>query len=377
MRVAIVHYWLVGMRGGEAVVEALCDMFPDADVYTHVYDPTAISSTISRHDVRTTFIQRLPGAVRHYQKYLPLMPIALEQLDLREYDLVISSESGPAKGVITSPGTLHVCYCHSPMRYAWDMYHDYLEGVGALSRIMMRPMLHYLRAWDVTTAARVDHFVANSNHVASKIRKYYRRDAVVIHPPVNIGSFSPSQTLADYYLVVGQLVRYKRVDLAVEAFNQLGKPLVVIGDGGERRALERMAKPNVRFLGHQPLEVLREHYARCRALVFAGLEDFGLVPVEAMASGRPVLAYRGGGVRETVVEGSTGLFFDDQSADSVIDVVQRFERCAEQFRTEDLTRRAREFDRARFERRFSAFLKEVLEQGAVPAALPRSTSVAQ
>ena len=200
---------------------------------------------------------------------------------------------------------------------------------------------------------------------------------MVIHPPVNIGSFSPSQTLADYYLVVGQLVRYKRVDLAVEAFNQLGKPLVVIGDGGERRALERMAKPNVRFLGHQPLEVLREHYARCRALVFAGLEDFGLVPVEAMASGRPVLAYRGGGVRETVVEGSTGLFFDDQSADSVIDVVQRFERCAEQFRTEDLTRRAREFDRARFERRFSAFLKEVLEQGAVPAALPRSTSVAQ
>ncbi len=370
MKVAIVHYWLVGMRGGEAVVEALCDMFPDADVYTHVYDPTAISSTISRHDVRTTFIQRLPGAVRHYQKYLPLMPIALEQLDLREYDLVISSESGPAKGVITSPGAMHVCYCHSPMRYVWDMYHDYLEGAGAATRILMRPIFHYLRAWDVTTAARVDHFVANSNYVASRIRKYYRRDALVIHPPVDTTAFAPTENVEDFYLVVGELVRYKRVDLALEAFNRLGKPLVVIGDGEQRKALQRAAKPNITFLGRQPRAAIKNHYSRCKAVIFPGKEDFGIVPVEAMASGRPVLALAAGGALETVVDGKTGLFFHDQSVDALIDTVHHFESRADGFAPEVLTAHAAEFDRCQFERRFLEFLERVTEQDVKPIPTP-------
>ena len=235
MKVALVHYWLVTMRGGEKVLEALGELFPQADIFAHVYEPDAISDSLRSHRVTTTFIAKLPLAKRLYKNYLPLMPLALEQLDLRDYDLVISSESGPSKGVITAPGAVHVCYCHTPMRYLWDMYEIYWTEANLLQRMAMPVVTHFLRQWDVSSAGRVDHFIANSRTVQSRIKRIYRREAEVIYPPVDVESFDLSHQQADFYLVVGQLTAYKRVDLAVRAFNQMGRRLVVIG-GGEQLA---------------------------------------------------------------------------------------------------------------------------------------------
>jgi glycosyltransferase involved in cell wall biosynthesis len=328
LKVAIVHYWLVTMRGGERVLESLCRMYPDADIFTHAYRPQAVSDTIRRHHVRTTFIGRLPRSAQNYKSYLPFMPLALEQLDLRGYDLILSSESGPAKGVVPPPGSAHVCYCHSPMRYIWNMYHDYRESAGRLQRLAMVPLAHYVRNWDMLSSARVDHYVANSHNVRSRIRRYYHRESEVIHPPVNVSDFSPvaSGELTNSYLMVGELVGYKRPDLAVEAFNTLGRPLIVIGGGEMLEKIRRLAGPTITVMGPQPFDVLRHHYARCKALIFPGEEDFGIVPVEAMASGRPVLAFRRGGAMETVVEELSGLFFDEQTVESIIDGVERMDR---------------------------------------------------
>ncbi|MDP2471068.1 MAG: glycosyltransferase family 4 protein [Candidatus Palauibacterales bacterium] len=362
MKVAIVHYWLVHMRGGERVVEALCELYPQADLYTHAVDLDALSADLKKHDIRTTFVGRLPGAARHYQKYLPLMPLALEQLDLRDYDLVISSECGPAKGVVTTPDTLHVCYCHSPMRYVWDMYWDYLREVSPPLRPVARLLLHYLRRWDAASALRVDHFFANSEYVARRIRKHYRRDAEVVHPPVDTGSFELSAETDDHYLVVGQLVGYKRADLAVRAFTEMGKPLVVIGEGEQMKELKRLAGPTVQLLGRQPFSVVREKYARCRALVFPGEEDFGIVPVEAMAAGRPVIAFGRGGARETVVEGETGLFFQEQTVESLARAVERFESRPTPFEPERIRARAERFDRRVFKATMESRIGELLEE---------------
>jgi glycosyltransferase involved in cell wall biosynthesis len=352
MKVAIVHYWLVGMRGGEKVLETLCEIYPQADIYTHVVKPETLSETLRRHKITTTFIQSLPRADRWYQRYLPLMPLALEQLDLRGYDLVISSESGPAKGIIVGPDTTHICYCHTPMRYVWEMYHDYRQQAGRLTRFLMPPLVHYLRQWDLASAARVDHFVANSQFVARRIAKHYRRQAEVIHPPVDTALFSPRADVDDYYLMVGQLVDYKRADLAVQAFNRLGKPLIVIGEGEQLERLRSLAAPNVRLLGRQPFEVIREHYARCRALIFPGVEDFGIVPLEAMASGRPVLAFGKGGALETVVDGVTGLLFHEQSETAIVEAVTAFEQAPEHFVPERLVRHAASFDKVRFKQQW-------------------------
>jgi glycosyltransferase involved in cell wall biosynthesis len=324
LKVAIFHDWLVGMRGGEKVVEALCELYPQADIFTHVYLPEMVSETIRRHRVIPTFINALPRAATMYKNYLPLMPLALEQLDLRGYDLIISSESGPAKGIIPPPDALHVCYCHTPMRYIWNMYHDYRQGAGRLARIMMPPLTHYLRMWDVTSAKRVDSFVANSATVARRINRYYGAPTVVIHPPVDTGAFAvaAANDLADYYLMAGELVSYKRPDLAVRAFNQMGLKLVVIGGGEMLEELRRLAGPTVTVMGSQPFDVLKQHYARCQALIFPGEEDFGMVPVEAMASGRPVIAFGRGGATETVADGLTGVFFAEQSVEAISSAVR-------------------------------------------------------
>ena len=368
MRVAIIHYWLVGMRGGERVLEALCELFPNADIYTHVYDPAQISETINSHKVRTTFIQRLPMATRLYRRYLPLMPIALEQIDLRGYQLVLSNESGPVKGVIRDPGALHICYCLTVPRYLWDMYHNYLEESGPVTRMLMRLIIHYLRIWDYASAARVDHFIADSRFAADRIAAYYRRTAEVIYPPVDVESFRSTAAREDFYLMVGELVRYKRFDLAVQAFNAMGKPLVIIGKGPELKSLRRQAGPNVTLLGNQPASVLREHYARARALIFPGIEDFGLVPVEAMASGCPVIAYRGGGALETVVEGRTGIFFEEQSCDSLIEAIGRFERDEHRFSTQAMVEHARNFGREKFKRLMSQAIERELAARKRPEA---------
>jgi glycosyltransferase involved in cell wall biosynthesis len=327
MKVAIIHYWLVGMRGGEKVIETLCDLYPQADIFTHVYAPDMISEKIRKHKITCSFISSLPRAEKMYKTYLPLMPMALEHLDLRGYDLIISSESGPAKGVLAPANAVHVCYCHTPMRYIWNMYHDYRHGAGRLTKAMMPIFSHYLRMWDVSSAHRVDSFVANSATVAARIRRYYGVAAEVIYPPVDVGAFHVAKPaeIGDFYLMAGELVSYKRPDLAVKAFNQLGSKLIVIGGGDMLDELRRMAGPTVEILGQQPFSVLKDHYARCQALVFPGEEDFGMVPVEAMASGRPVIAFGRGGAMETVVDGETGLFFEEQSVEAIVAAIKRFE----------------------------------------------------
>ncbi|CAM5765477.1 glycosyl transferase [Labrys miyagiensis] len=328
MRIAIVHYWFVGMRGGEKVIEALCELYPQADIFTHVYRPDAVSPTIRRHKVTTSFINSLPAAHKLYKNYLPLMPLALENLDLRGYDLVISSESGPTKGIVPPAEATHICYCHSPMRYVWNMFHDYRERSGLLKRLVMPPIAHYIRNWDAVSATRVDHFVANSKTVSRRIQSYYRRDSDVIFPPVDTTDFQAvdASELGDYYLMVGELVSYKRPDLAVEAFNRTGRKLVIIGGGEMLPKIKAMAGPTVTVLGPQPFSALRHHYARGKALIFPGEEDFGIVPVEAMASGRPVIAFGRGGATETVIADRTGVFFETQSVEAIIEAVERLEK---------------------------------------------------
>lgn len=364
MKVAIVHYWLVGMRGGEKVLESLCEMYPDADIFTHVVDRSRLSDMLGRRNIFTSFISRLPLARRYYQKYLPLMPMALEHLDLRGYDLIISSESGPAKGIIPPPSATHVCYCHTPMRYIWNMYHDYRADAGLLARLSMPWLTHYLRAWDQGCASRVDCFVANSRTVAARIQKYYRRRSTVVYPPVEIEEFQPVSAAerGDFYLLVGQLISYKRPDLAIEAFNRLGKRLIVIGDGDMRKTLERAAGPNIEFLGSQPFNVLRDHYARCKALIFPGEEDFGIVPLEAMASGRPVIALGRGGALDTVIDRHTGIFFPDPTADSLIDAVSRFEET--DFDPKVLCDHAAGFNKVRFQAELQLVIDQALAENS-------------
>lgn len=362
MKVAIVHYWLVGMRGGEKVIEAILDLYPEADIYTHVLIPEKISKRIKNRVAGTTFIQKLPKAGKYYQSYLPLMPYALEQLDLRKYDLVFSSESGPAKGVITSPDCVHVCYCHSPMRYAWDMYHDYTERLPSLKRILIAGLMHRLRLWDLATASRVDYFIANSSFVQKRIQKFYRRDSKVIHPPVDTDSFYLSKTVGDYYLMVGQLVGYKNTRLAVVAFNQNKKRLVIIGTGAELESLKQLANDNISFLGFQSFDVIKEHYAKCKALIFPGVEDFGIVPVEAMASGRPVIALAKGGILDTVIEGKTGLFFNEPSTASLNQTIEAFEQRISSFNPEEIRKHAIEFDRKVFKRNLKNLIDRILQR---------------
>jgi glycosyltransferase involved in cell wall biosynthesis len=364
MKVAIIHYWLVGMRGGEKVIEALCEMYPQADIFTHVYVPESVSDRIRQHKVIPTFINALPRAAKMYKTYLPLMPLALEQLDLRGYDLIISSESGPSKGIIPSSDALHVCYCHTPMRYIWNMYHDYRNSAGRLARLMMPPLTHYLRMWDVTSAARVDSFVANSATVARRIHRYYGANSVVIHPPVDTDAYSiaAASELGDYYLMAGELVSYKRPDLAVRAFNEMNLKLVVIGGGEMLDEIRRLAGPTVTVLGTQPFDVLKQHYARCRALIFPGEEDFGMVPVEAMASGRPVVAFGRGGATETVANGISGVFFAEQTAGAISSAVRSLADM--EIDSAKIAAHARQFGRDQFFQKMRMHIDQLLAEKA-------------
>lgn len=370
LKVAIIHYWLVGMRGGEKVLEAICELFPHAHIYTHAYDPGAVSPAIRAMDVRTTMISKLPGAKRRYKSYLPLMPLALEELDLSGYDLIISSESGPAKGVIPPPTAKHICYCHSPMRYIWDHYHIYRRSAGWLAKLSMPLLTHYLRIWDTTSAARVDRFVANSHHVAARIEKYYRREADVVPPPVDVDQIGPGGAPGDFFLWVGELTYYKRPDLAVEAFRRNGRRLVVIGDGEERKALEHGAPPNIEFLGRASTAELRQALQSCRALVFPGEEDFGIVPVEAMAAGRPVIAYGRGGALDTVTPGLSGILFEEPTVESLMEAIERFDVEAASFSPELIANHAGNFSRAMFKRRFTESLQ------AMGVEMPRESKLA-
>lgn len=364
MKVAILHYWWVTERGGEAVVKAITELYPDADLYLHVYDKEVLRKSIGesfKGSIKTTFISKLPGATKHYQKYLPLMPLALEQLDLTEYDLIISSESGPAKGVITRPDALHVCYCHSPMRYVWDMYHDYLQGAGRIIRLLFPLVAHWLRVWDRASADRVDFFIANSTFVSSRIRKFYRRESEVLFPPVNVRLFDHTRQRENFYLYLGQLVPYKRADLVVDAFNQLDLPLVIIGEGELYEEIKSKGKPNIKVLGRQSFEVVKDHLERCKALVFPGLEDFGIVPVEAMAAGAPVIAYKKGGVMDTVIEGKTGVLFDEQSVEELKSAILKVENSVVLFEASVLKAHAVQFEKAVFQQKLKEFIDHKLQ----------------
>lgn len=326
-KVALVHDWLVGQGGGERVLKCFHEMWPEAPIYTLVYDDAKAPAWTRECDVRTTYIQKWPGAKSHHKLLLSFMPKAWEALDLTEYDLVISSCASCCKGVLTRPDAVHICYCHSPIRYVWDLYYDYLESAGAIKRLFMPSMIHKIRQWDYLAAQRVDYFVANSEFVAKRIKKFYRRDAEVIHPGAHVPAKLPPERARDYYLVVSRFVRYKRVDIAIEACNRLKKRLIIIGSGGEEeRRLREMAGPTIEFKGRVSDDEMYEAYAGAKAFLFPGIEDYGLTPVEAMGYGVPVLAYGEGGALETIIDGKTGLFFNRQDAESLCECIDRFER---------------------------------------------------
>ncbi|MDO8558105.1 MAG: glycosyltransferase [bacterium] len=358
--IAFVHDYLLNPGGAERVLGAMAGVFPEAPIHALLYDEEKIGHLFPKERVIISFLQRFPKFFQNRPKYLaPLLPIAAESFDLRDYELVISSSSAFAKGVVTRARTTHICYCHSPMRYAWDFTHEYQTDTREKRtiRFPVRLIQHYLRLWDRTAADRVHYFIANSKTVSARIKKYYRRDAAVIYPPVAVDAYRPTEAHDGYFLIVSRLVPYKRVDLAVQAFNKLQLPLVVAGDGVERKNLERIAGPTVQFLGPVSEEKKSELMERCRAFIFPGEDDFGITAVEAMAAGKPVLAYRKGGVCETVIEGVTGEFFDDPAPEALADGVRRLRENLQSYDHALIRKRAEEFRTERFQKEFRAYLK--------------------
>jgi glycosyltransferase involved in cell wall biosynthesis len=364
MRVALVHDYLNQMGGAERVVMAFHEIFPDAPIYTSIYDPERVDPVFRTMDIRTTFMQKLPLVTKYHQPYLPFYPFAMESLDLRGYDLVLSSSSAFGKGVITRPETLHICYCHTPMRWCWN-YDEYVEReqLGKIARSILPILITGLRTWDQTSSMRVDYFIANSPVVADRIQKYYRREAVVIPPPVEAERFPFDPTIQpeNYFLIVSRLIPYKRIDLAIEACNRLQLPLVIIGSGRDLDRLKTLAGPTIRFTGRLSDEEVIYYYTHCRALLFPGEEDFGITPLEAQAAGRPVIAYQAGGALASVVDGITGAFFQQQTVDSLATVLASFDE--RMYNPHVIRNHALEFDKPRFSRRILQFIEAKLSEG--------------
>lgn len=366
IKVAIIHDWLVAYAGAERVLEEIVNCYPDADLFSVVdFIPKNERGFLKNKPVKTSFIQKLPFAKKKYRTYLPFMPLAVEQFDLSGYDIVISSSHAVAKGVITGPDQLHISYVHSPMRYAWDLQHQYLKETGldrGLKGWLAKRELHKLRMWDLRTANGVDHFLANSRFIARRIWKVYRREATVIYPPVDVDSFSPCKQKEGFFLTASRMVPYKKIDLIAEAFSLMpDKRLYIIGDGPDFDKVKSKAGANVELLGYQPFEVLRNYMQRAKAFVFAAEEDFGIVPVEAQACGTPVIAYGKGGALETVTEGETGLFFDAQTPSSIIEAVKRFEDMKDRFIPSKIREKTLRFSKDRFRQEFSSFVNDAWE----------------
>lgn len=372
MKLAIVHDYLNQYGGAERIIEIFHEMFPEAPIYTSIYDPEALPPVFRQMDIRPSFLQRIPFIKKTLQYYLPLLPLAFEHFDLQEYDVVLSSTTSFAKGVITSPDCVHICYCNTPMRFAWR-YHDYVRDceIGALRRKALALALHPIRLWDAVSANYVDYFIANSYNIARRITKFYRRDSQVIHCPVDCSRYAISPEIGDYYLIVSRLREYKRIDIAIQAFNQLALPLIIIGDGNDRERLERLAGESVHFLGKVDDPTLQRYYARCLALIFPGEEDFGLTPVEAQASGRPVIAYARGGALETVLDQVTGRLFEPQTPEALADAVRTFDVAAVDPQT--IRTHALQFDVSHFKQKISAFMEACIK-GKASCSVNVSTS---
>lgn len=360
MNIALIHDWLNQRGGAEDVLENLVSSYPGAPLYTSMYWRDGMPDHWKDWDIRTSWLDKMPLIHKRQQLYFPLYPSAFERFDFSDYDVVLSNKSGFCHGVITGPETMHVCYCLTPTRYVWR-FHQYAdqENLSQLTRSVLNPFLTQMRQWDRLAADRVDHFIAISEEIRQRIANYYRRDAVIIHPPVDTERFEPSEMTEDYYLFVGRLVPYRRIDVLIEAFNRMGKPLFIAGSGRDRPRLEAMAKSNVKFLGYVPDSDLPDLLSRCRAFMWPGDEDFGIGPIQAMAAGRPVIAFNAGGARETVVPG-TGVLFDAQTARAIIEAVEEFEPDA--LSPSFVRSHAEQFDASVFRRKITKFVEEKLDE---------------
>lgn len=368
MKVALIHDWLNGMRGGEKILEVLCELYPEADIFTLLLEEEKISPRIREMRIRTSFIQRLPFAFKRYRSYLALFPLAVESFNLSGYDLVISTSHAVAKGARTTDKALNICYCFTPMRYLWFFHADYF-GSNPLKNAFLWPLFAYLRRWDRLSSRRVDRFCAISKNVARRIAQIYGRESEVIYPPVDTEFFVPDKEKGDYFLMVSALVPYKRIDLAIAAFNRLRFPLTIIGTGPEEERLRLQAGSTVEFLGWQSNERLREYYQRCRALIFPGIEDFGIVPLEAMACGRPVIGLGEGGLLESVIawregktDSATGIFFYEQTEKSLIGAVELFLQKEKEFDKETIRQHSLKFDRKIFKLKIKAYIEESIAE---------------
>lgn len=358
--IALVHEWLTNVAGSEKVLLALTELYEKAPIYTSVYDPKKTKPFTNKR-VISSYLQKIPLMTKKREFLVPFVPLAFEQFDLSKYGLVISNTTMGAKGVITQPQTIHISYCNTPPRYIWEPHVDPRAKNGKLA-LLRRNIIHKIRIWDRVAAERVDYFIANSKYIANRIKKYYQKESKVIYPPVDVLDFEPAKAneIKDYYLLVGRLVNYKKCDLVVEAFNDLKLPLKIIGQGPDEKSLKKKARSNIEFLGHLPFEEMKKYYREAKAFVFPAEEDFGIVPVEAMASGRPVIAYKNGGAAETVVEGITGTFFDEQTPQCLIDVVRNFE--PEKYDSKKIVDHAQKFSKERFKKEFRDFVEEILKQ---------------
>ncbi len=371
LKIALVHDWLTGMRGGEKVLEILCELYPRAPLYTLLHNSGSVSHVIENRVIHSSFIDRLPFKTKGYRNYLPLFPRAIESFDFSEFDLILSSSHAVAKGALPAPGALHICYCHTPMRYVWELYDQYFGPgrAGPLTRAAMSYVAPRLRKWDVAASRRVTSFIANSHNVADRIRQYYRTRADVIYPPVNVDQFSVSEEDDGYCLIVSALVPYKRVDLAIETFRQTRERLLVVGTGPELARLKTLASTNIEFLGWQSESELARLYARCRALIFPGIEDFGIVPLEAMASGKPVVAFGQGGALETVVEDrryGTGVFFYEQTPEALKAAIRKLDNL--KLNPGNIRAHAEKFDRKKFKETYRQYVEQ-----KVASLLPAKT----
>jgi glycosyltransferase involved in cell wall biosynthesis len=357
MKVALVHDYLNQYGGAERVLEAFVQLFPKAPIYTLLYDKEKTGSAFTNKKIRTSFLQKIPFLKSHHRSFLMLMPLAIEQFDFSGFDLVLSDSASYAKGAVIPPDTFHICYCHTPIRYAWDDSHRYIEEFGypKIVRKFIPFFMNYIRFWDEQAAARVDRYIANSCFVSERIKKYYHQDSETIYPPVKTDLFYISSQPQEYFLMVGRFLPYKRFDLAIEAFNQLGLPLKIIGDGPDKKNLLKKAKSNIEFVGLVSDEKLKDYYANCRAFIFPQEEDFGITAVEAMASGRPVIAYQAGGALEIVKQGETGIFFKEQTAEGLVEAVKKFNPA--DFNSQFIRREAMKFDLENFKEKIMEVIR--------------------